>query len=333
MRYLLLLAVIPLLFVGCNKDDHVTSPPVFADTTISLKYHQTAAIPGTGLSLRLDTVLYDGRVPHDSAIPLWWTNTAQLQFTLLPSGAKMHLYISGEIADSPGVHFDAAPVLREGLSYRLAELTPLPTAILTPVPDTELLAKIAIRDTTARPKDSCVFPLALGNQWIYLDSAFSGDSLTAVTTDTVTITGEYTDQNGHWWVFSSWFFPYGRVTMGRADTLFSQQIGEGTPPPGQPLYFPWMEFAPPVGDSSRYWIIVEGDLISYRSVAQLHATLVTPAGSFEHGLKYSAMVTYVSATEVLVPGVGFVYMENIAEYDNGYPWHTNRMWLSKYSLK
>lgn len=333
MRYFLILAPILLVFAGCSKDNSVNSPAPFTDTTLSLKYHQSSPIPGTGLSLRLDSVLYDGRVPHDSTIPLWWTNTAQLQFTLLPSGAKLQLYISGEIPDSPGVHFDAAVVLKGGLSYRLAELTPLPPAILFPVPDSELLAKIEIRDTTVTPIDSCVFPLALGNQWIYLDSAFSADSLTSVTTDTITITSEYTDQNGHWWVFSTWMFPFGTTTMGRSDTLFSQQYGNGPVPPGHPLYFTGMEFAPPIGDSSKYWFIIEGDMVSDRSVTRLHTALVTPAGSFENGLRYSAMVTYVKATEVLVPGVGFVFMESVAQYDNGYPWSTHRLWLTKYSLR
>ena len=334
MRYLIPFMAVLCLLVSCSKDNPTKSSVVpFSDTSISLKLHQSAAIPGTSLTLRLDTVLYDGRLPHDTVNPDWWTNTAQLQFTLLPSGSKIQLYISGEVQDNPGVHFDAAPVLKGGYSYRLVELTPLPTAILAPVPDSELLANIEIRDTTVIPVDSCVFPLALGDQWIYLDSSFSADSLTGVTTDTITITGEYTDQFGHWWVFNKWIFPYGTTTMGRSDTLFSQQTATAMLPPGTPLYFTSMEFAPPVGDSSHYRILIEGDMISDRAVTRLTSAVVTPAGSFENGLRYSAMVAYVKATEILVPGVGFVYMETVAQFDNGHPWHTNRLWLTKYSLK
>ncbi len=334
MRYLLPLALILLLAVSCSKNDVVGPSAPFSNETVSVRLHQSTAIPRTGLSLRFDAVLFDGRFSHDSTNPLWWYNTAQLQFTLLPSGKKLQLYISGEVPDSAGVHFDASPALIGSFAYRMVDLSPLPTQLNMPVPESELVARIEIRDTLPQVGvDSGGFPFALGNQWIYLDSDFVGDSLAAITTDTISIADEYTDQNGHWWNFSGYLFPYASGTMSRSDTLFSQQDATAMLPPGTPFYFPWIEFAPPVGDSSHYQIIIEGDMISDRTVTRLHSALVTPAGSFENGLRYSAMVAYVSATEVLVPGVGFAYMENITEYDNGYPWRTNRMWLSKYSLK
>jgi hypothetical protein len=334
MRYLLPLAIILLSFVGCSNDNVVAPSGPVTNTTVALRMHQPTTIPGTRLSMRLDAVLFDGRFPHDSANPLWWYNTAQLQFTLLPSGKKLQLYISGEIPDSAGVRFDGAPAVVGHVAYRMVDLSPLPTQLNMPVPQSELVARIEIWDTIPPVGvDSGGFPLAVGNQWIYLDSSFWGDSLAAVTYDTITIRDEYTDQNGHWWDFSGYLFPFAEVTMSRSDTLFSQQDATAMLPPGNPLYFTSMEFAPPMGDSSQYRIIVEGDLLSDRTVTRLHSTLVTPAGSFADGLRYSAPVAYLDATEILVPGVGIAYMENVANYGNGIPSYTNRMWLSKYSLK
>lgn len=335
MRHLVLLSALLLSLVGCNNEStpaSIVAPIAFVDTVVSVPFDQAVTVPGTDISLRFVQIPYDGRLPSGVVEPLWWTNTANIAVTIEPSNANLRLYISGEIPDSSGVHFDGAPVVCQGFSFRLVELIPLPTTLLVTPPDSELVARIEIRDTTMPPESSpCPFPLALGNQWVYLDSTFDHDTLLSVTTDTVTIYDEYTDQNGHWWLFDSWLSPFGRIAKGSADTLFSQQSAYGPLPPGDPLYFPSKELIPPIGDSSSFMIFVDGDMVSYRSVKLLTSAVVTPAGSFDTGYSYSVKLGPISNSQIFVPDVGFIFREEKLEYTSG-PRVTKRFWLISYSL-
>ena len=333
LRSLILSVVISLALLGCSDRETPTSSIPFKDTIVSVPFHQSVAVPGTNFSVRFDQIPYDGRLPSGTVDSNWWTNTARIAVTIEPLNANVQLYISGEVPNSNGVHFDGAPAVCQGYSFRLVELIPLPAVLLVTPPDSELIARIEIRDTTiAPPTDSCPFPLNLGNQWIYLDSTFSDDILQSVTTDTVTIDDEYTDQNGHWWLFSPWLDPFGHITSGKADTLYSQQPAYAPLPPGTPMYFPSKELIPPVGDSSRYMIIVEGDMMGYRSVITLSSTVTTPAGDFDQGFRYIAEMGYETNAQILVPGVGFIYLESRRTIPSG-PQITRRLWLSAYHLK
>jgi hypothetical protein len=331
MRLTILSIAILLLCVSCSDKDPV-SPDVVYPINIQVRFHQSTLIPGTNLTLRFDQMPYDGRLPSGVVDTNWWTNTAQTQWTLLPSGAKLHLYVSGEIPDSGGVHFDGGAARVSGYSFRIVELNPLPHDLLSPVPDSELIAlvEVDLKDPIA-PGDACGLPLAIGNRWIYLDSSFEADTLIGIRTDTVTIEDEFTDVNGHWWVWSRWQYPFGRTAMAHGDTIFSQEDAYANLPPGTPLYFASLQVTPPIGDSSRYPVIFQGDLLTYRNAVRLNSPIVTPAGSFENGIKYSSDLTYIHDTEVLIPGVGYVFIREDLTFD-GPPSQSNRMWLISYSL-
>ncbi|MFZ1685436.1 MAG: hypothetical protein WAU88_15070 [Candidatus Zixiibacteriota bacterium] len=331
MRLTIPCIAILLLCVSCSDKDPV-SPDVVYPVTIQVRFHQSTQIPGTGHSLRFDQMPYDGRLPSGVVDSTWWTNTAKTQWTLLPSGAKLHLYVSGEIPDSVGVHFDCAPAAVGGYSFRIVELNPLPSVLLSPVPDSELVATVEVDllDTPA-PGDACGFPLALGNRWIYLDSVFESDTLLEITTDTMMIEEEFTDLNGHWWVWKRWQDPFGRTSMVRGDTIFSQQDAYAPLPGGAPFYFISKEIIPPVGDSSRYMIIFGGDMVTYRDAVRLHSPFTAPVGSFDNCLKFTSDLGYVTNTEILAPGVGFIFQREDFTYGVPPPKSYHR-WLISYEL-
>jgi hypothetical protein len=331
MRLTIQSIAILLICVSCSDKDPV-SPLPFSSITISVRLHQTTAIPGTNQSIRFDSKPYDGRLPSGVIDSNWWTNTAHTKWTLVPSGAKLHLYVSGEISDSAGVHFDGTPATVEGYTFRIHSLTPLPPSLLVPPPDSELVAMVDVEKSSLPvPADSCGLPMAIGNRWIYLDSSFEADTLIGIRTDTVTIEDEFTDVNGHWWVWSRWQYPFGQTAMVHGDTIFSQEDAYANLPPGTPLYFASLQVTPPIGDSSQYPVIFQGDLLTYRTAVRLHTPIVTPAGSFENGIRYSSDLTYVHDTEVLIPGVGYVFIREDLTFE-GPPSQSNRMWLISYNL-
>jgi hypothetical protein len=331
MHKLILSLAILILFVNCSEKNSV-APEVSYPVRLQVRIHQSTQIPGTTLSLRFDQMQYDGRLPSGVIDSNWWTNTAQTQWTLLPSGAKLHLYISGEISDSAGVHFDGDPAVVGEYSYRLVDLDPLPSGLLQPVPDSELVALVEIdRHSPVAQGDGCGLPMALGNQWIYLDSFFEADTLVTVTFDTVSIESEFTDVNGHWWVWSRWQNPFGRTAMIRGDSIYSQQDAYANLPGGTPLYFISKEILPPAGDSTKFMIIVGGDMVYYRDAVRLYPPVVTPVGSFENCLKYSSDLGYMKDTEILAPGVGFVQLREDFTYDSAAP-RSYHLWLTSYSL-
>ncbi|MBI5267309.1 MAG: hypothetical protein HY851_08765 [candidate division Zixibacteria bacterium] len=336
MRTILSMAFIACLLTGCDHRDSVSSPAEFVDTTIVVKFGQQVGIPNTALSLKFDRNIYDGRLPSGMIVP-WWTNTAQLGMTVMPAGEKMHLYFSGEIIDSAGVSFYGSPVHLGGFTYRMTSLTPLPIDAQHLVPDSALVAKVRVsRSVPVPPPDSPLFPTALGNRWIYADTTFGEDTVIAVSIDTFTIVDHYYDPFGEWWVLSRWLNPFyhGEIMIG-PDSVFTRQSGEYYPLPGEPLSYASMELIPPSGDSSKFSITYEGDILCERTVKRLDSAVVTPCDTFTGTWEYRAGVpsTEMMGMQILKPGIGFVYLQ----YDRNivYPYippTTQRMWLIEYRV-
>ena len=331
MRPLFIIAILSFLISSCKNDTSVSSPP-FTSAAADVRLHQTVAIEGTGISVRLDAIPYDGRLPDGVIDDQWWTNTAQTQWTVFPSGAHFELYVSGQIHDSTGIRFVAAPAAIGDLSFQLQILDPLPPQLMERPPDSAIVARIGVtRVSPPSPSDSNWLPMALGTRWIYLDSAFQGDSLVSVTLDTIFISNEYTDQNGHWFEWSDYMDPFGRLALVKGDSAFCQEPSYGPCHGGDPLYFVALQLHPPLGDSAQYGVIIDGDIVTTRTAVRLAEPVITGAGSFSDCVRFSAPLDYVDATEILCPHVGFVYLERTVNFPSA-PDQTDRLWLQSCEL-
>jgi hypothetical protein len=340
MRIFILLIALASVLFGCSHKEQTTAPVEFVDATITVRFGETAAIPNTNLSIQFNQNILDRRLPSGVEYP-WYPNTTQLGMTILPSGQKMHLYISGEIIDSAGVHFFGQPVHIGEFEYQMKFLDPLPIELDSWPPDSELVATIKVTKTAMISyPDTSFFPVALGNRWIYADTSFQRGPdtpiVTATSVDTFTITDTYIDVFGEWWVLSHRLHPfYGGELMVRNDSVFTREFGEGVANAGNPFSYTSIELLPPQGDSSGYSFIYDGDMLCTRSVTRLDSAVVTPCGSFDSTWEYRAGVPSPEFMEkqILKPGIGFVFMQ----FDVTFAFSdispiTRRMWLTEYLI-
>jgi hypothetical protein len=334
-KFLSLIATASILF-GCSDKEQTTSPVEFVDATLTVRFGETVAIPNTNLSIHFDRYITEGRLPSGTQNP-WYSNTAQLGMTVMPTGQKMQLYISGEIVDSTGVSFFGSPVHLGDFEYQMKLLEPLPVDQMIKIPDTELVATIKVlKSTIITPPDSSFFPAAIGNRWIYADTVFQEGADTTTSVDTITITDSYTDSYGKWWVLSQRIEPfYGGELMVRHDSVFTRESGEMIENAGNPMSYASWQLIAPQGDSSMYGIIYGGDLFCLRTVTRLDSAVITPCGSFDSTWEYHAGVPSYEFMErqILKPGIGFVFMQFDLTFDfTDIPPITRRMWLTEYLI-
>ncbi len=332
MSRFILILIMSLFLVSCEETTAplLTSTP-FVDTTITLTIGEKVQVPGTSITLTMDSLLYDRRLPHGETAS-FWHNTAEINVAIEPDRRNLHLTISGEITDSGGIRFYGKPATIGDYQFQILQFSPLPASILVAPPDSELVAKIRIsRATTPYHDDVGFFPSATGDRWIYYDTLFRDGISIAVRLDTVEIVGEYFDAFGHWGRFARWFRPFNYDVMARGDSMFSRQATELVGEIGWPQGFESMELIRPGADSIVYRALFEGDLMFERSVKAIDTSVVTEAGTFTGLYEYRADSPWWREWQILKPGIGFVFMQ----YGDDSPLapthqYSERLWLKEY---
>lgn len=167
-----------------------------------------------------------------------------------------------------------------------------------------------------------LFPLAVGNEWTYIDSLFTGDSV-SIDTYTIVVSGFRFENGKVWWQLQkrshSSTFNLVELTA-RNDSIFSLQYNFQNPVSS-------LEYIPPsTTDTLRFYSLIGGDAIVQKTV-WLNGKYVTPAGSFDSCAVFFSLATPGGYVEVLKPKLGIVLKE--IEYER----HRSKLTLTHFKLK
>ena len=132
----------------------------------------------------------------------------------------------------------------------------------------------------ARPRTSSeapLLPLALGNYWIYADTIWI-NGVPQGRIDTVEVVGQLTDTLGDWWLLSGWLFNLGTRVIVRGDSIVTYQCCIVNPE-GEHEYSE-VEYVPAVDTPFVHEMILDGDIMFYRTVNRVDSSITTAAGKF-----------------------------------------------------
>ncbi|UCC43818.1 MAG: hypothetical protein JSU65_11945 [Candidatus Zixiibacteriota bacterium] len=185
-----------------------------------------------------------------------------------------------------------------------------------------------IMKTTYFPESwppSPMMPMAVGNYWVYQDSAWIWDHWEE-SIDTVEVLGTHTDGCGDWWVLSRSLVGLTDTIMVIGDTIHSRQYGLGG-------LMPSLEFIPAVGDSSYTYDVIRGCIAHQRTVSFMHDPVEVPAGRWIGTYHYDdGCCVGPRFRAIIAPGVGIVYAEREA-LSPFWPGPLSRTRLLEYNLK
>lgn len=167
-----------------------------------------------------------------------------------------------------------------------------------------------------------LFPLAVGNEWTYVDSLFSGQ---AVSVETYTLTvSTFRFENGKvWWQLQE-RRPSSTMNLieitARNDSIFSLQYNFEFPVSS-------LDYIPPSPtDTLHFYSLFGGDVILTKSV-WLNGSYIVPAGVFDSCAVFFSLVTPGGFTEILKPRIGIVQKE--IQYERSW----RKVILTNYRLK
>ena len=188
-----------------------------------------------------------------------------------------------------------------------------------------------------------IIPLAIGNQWTYVDSLFYEDTV-LVETYTVRIQSkrhiedeEYIDRNLVWWKFNGRFNP--SITAvefaSKGDTLYSLQETPGAPSAESKLIaVSSLEYIIPEGnDTIRFISRFNGDGAYDKYSSFVNKFIDTPSDSVKGYINLYYRVFSGIYSEVIIPKIGMVHLEvsNIPSI-SGENWIKRRLNLIDYNI-
>jgi hypothetical protein len=143
-----------------------------------------------------------------------------------------------------------------------------------------------------------LIPMAIGNFWIYIDSA------TGASGNTIRVTGVENKDGYTWWQLDnkSWAASALGNNFGvRNDTIFSKEQGK---PPSS-----WIitkVFIKPVDSSVVYMSAIGGDVIISITATHYKSQITVPAGTFNEYFTYVYNPGYMKDSVIIVPHIGIV---------------------------
>ena len=188
-----------------------------------------------------------------------------------------------------------------------------------------------------------IIPLAIGNQWTYVDSLFYEDTV-LVETYTVRIQSkrhiedeEYIDRNLVWWKFNGRFNP--SITAvefaSKGDTLYSlQESPGGTPPNFELVSISPIEYIIPEGiDTISFDATYAGDGAYVKKIIKLNGP-ISFANETRTGYLYLSYDAFFYHTELFVPEVGMVFLEIVNDtIISGQDWINRKIILTDFTLE
>ena len=159
-------------------------------------------------------------------------------------------------------------------------------------------------DTTfiINPSDP-IIPLSLGSYWIYVDSSFNESGLT-VSFDTVTINATTIINGKTWFVVSGSTFP--NYVRSSNDTLFELQPSML---PNQYVSSNWL--IPATLDTSEYFILIGGDVLSFRYCIRKDSVYKIGKTSFSQYSKHWEKSDSRNYSIIVANGIGIIERELI----------------------
>jgi hypothetical protein len=160
--------------------------------------------------------------------------------------------------------------------------------------------------TPAEPTEfrQALIPLAVGNQWTYVDSLFTGSTV-SVDTYTVLVSSFRFESGKVWWQLQE-RRPSSTINLveiaARNDSIFSLQYNFQFPVSSLD-YIP-----PPATDTLRFYSLLGGDVVLQKSV-WLNGVYAVPAGSFDSCAVFFSLATPGGFVEVLKAKIGIVQKE------------------------
>jgi hypothetical protein len=149
-----------------------------------------------------------------------------------------------------------------------------------------------------------LIPLAVGNEWTYVDSLFSGETV-SVETYTVLVSSFRYDNARAWWQLQERRASSTINLMeiaARNDSIFSLQYNFQSPVSS-------LDYIPPSPtDTLHFYSLVGGDVIVTKTV-WLNGTYSVPAGVFDSCAVFVSLVTPGGFTEILKPRIGIIQRE------------------------
>tara|TARA_R110002126_G_scaffold7633_1_gene37273 strand:- start:195 stop:869 length:675 start_codon:yes stop_codon:yes gene_type:complete len=183
-----------------------------------------------------------------------------------------------------------------------------------------------------------ILPLAIGNQWTYVDSLFFEDTV-LVETYTVRIQSkrhiedeEFIDRNLVWWKFNGRFNPSITAVEFAAeeDTVYSLQKALG--PDRIVSINPTEYIIPEMNDTLSFIASLDGDGAYIKNVFKKDSMI-----SYANGIRNSYLDIFYSHLyihqEIVVPGIGMIYLEiiNIPSV-TGQNWVKRRLILTDHNI-
>jgi hypothetical protein len=149
-----------------------------------------------------------------------------------------------------------------------------------------------------------LIPLAVGNQWTYVDSLFTGSTV-SVDSYTVIVSSFRFEGGKVWWQLqerrSSSTINLVEITA-RHDSIFSLQYNFQFPVSS-------LDYIPPSPtDTLHFYSLVGGDVIVTKTV-WLNGTYSVPAGVFDSCAVFFSLVTPGGFKEILKPRIGIIQRE------------------------
>lgn len=189
---------------------------------------------------------------------------------------------------------------------------------------------------------NAIIPLAIGNQWTYVDSLFYEDSV-EVDTYNVRIRSkrhieedDRINRNLIWWRFDGWFNPL--VTpvefAAKGDTVYSLQEAWGGSPPNyeRVLLSPIEYIIPKSSDTLSFVALTDGDGAYIKKILKKNS-LISFAGEIAQNYLMIEYDLYFTHTEIVVPKAGMVYLEVINDPQiSGQDWIKFRRVLTDYTF-
>jgi len=145
-------------------------------------------------------------------------------------------------------------------------------------------------------KESGVLPLAVGNEWIYLDSVTEDGKLVSVSPDTLRIERTSSLENKTTYIFND-----GKEMMVRGDTLFQLAMQRGG------AKFPTTVFYPSESESS-YNYMFGGDVAVQRTVSRMSGC---PKNAW-NGSKCYRVTDSCHGEIIFIYGIG-IYREKLTQ--------------------
>ncbi|UCC43817.1 MAG: hypothetical protein JSU65_11940 [Candidatus Zixiibacteriota bacterium] len=233
-------------------------------------------------------------------------------------------------------HFgdDCNALLHAHLTYDLANVidyyqercrcvTPIKINVIGDTAGVEMLS------TMYFPEDwfiSPMLPMAIGNYWVYLDSTWETDHFVE-TIDSIEVIGTHSDELGDWWVLSSPLPALGDTIMTRGDSVYNRQYRLGDTTPNADL-----QYVAAQDTSMTFRVATFMGFAVDRTATRVRDMVEVPAGAWVGGYKYLNGLLQLPQTEILVPGVGFVYHEQ-APYHPPFPGFMRKTKLIRYHLE